>query len=135
MIVPILTSLSVPDGPVDVYLVRRMDDDKEADDAYTSVKETREFAAHDSPPPLLDQVRRVVARAMREERKCYLSDANARECDLVLFTAEVIRLRQRDLQTRSVKGNETPASTVHISRIGSSMLTLARSVRYVHDCE
>ncbi|CAI5732698.1 unnamed protein product [Hyaloperonospora brassicae] len=47
--------LKSTDGPVDVYLVRRMDDDKEAEVADTSVKETGEFAAHDSPAPPLDQ--------------------------------------------------------------------------------
>uniref|UniRef100_A0AAV1TDA5 E2F/DP family winged-helix DNA-binding domain-containing protein n=1 Tax=Peronospora matthiolae TaxID=2874970 RepID=A0AAV1TDA5_9STRA len=49
--------LKSSDGPVDVYLVRRMDDAKEAEDANTSAKGTEESAAPDSPAPPLDQQR------------------------------------------------------------------------------
>ncbi|KAG6598061.1 Transcription factor [Phytophthora cinnamomi] len=47
--------LKSTDGPVDVYLVRRMTDDKEAADAADSAKEAGAVAAPDSPAAPLDQ--------------------------------------------------------------------------------
>ncbi|KAE8886744.1 hypothetical protein PF005_g7422 [Phytophthora fragariae] len=49
--------LKSTDGPVDVYLVRRMNDDKEAECATGSAKEAGAVAAPDSPVPPLDQQR------------------------------------------------------------------------------
>ncbi|KAL4159651.1 hypothetical protein PRNP1_000226 [Phytophthora ramorum] len=49
--------LKSTDGPVDVYLVRQMADEKEAEGTSDSAKEIGTFAAPESPTPPLDQQR------------------------------------------------------------------------------
>ena len=44
------------DGPVDVYLVRRIADEKETEDTGDTAKETRDLLSHDSPVPSMNQV-------------------------------------------------------------------------------
>ncbi|CAI5718383.1 unnamed protein product [Peronospora farinosa] len=49
--------LKSTDGPVDVYLVRRMADEKEAEDTRISEKEAQDLLAYDSSVPSMNQQR------------------------------------------------------------------------------
>ncbi|CAI5731850.1 unnamed protein product [Peronospora destructor] len=49
--------LKSTDGPVDVYLVRQIANEKEAEDIGDSAKEARDLLAHDSPVPSMNQQR------------------------------------------------------------------------------
>ncbi|GMF33283.1 unnamed protein product [Phytophthora fragariaefolia] len=81
--------------------VRRMIE--EVEDVNGSAKEAGAIAAPDSPAPPLDQVRQELYRNLKVPEP----SANVLCAHFAPSVAEVVRLGQRDLQTRTIKGNNT----------------------------
>ncbi|KAI9905928.1 hypothetical protein PsorP6_013709 [Peronosclerospora sorghi] len=72
--------LKSTDGPVDVYLVRRITDEKEATSANTFAVDSEELASHDSPAPPLHQYGYYLKESadiacLRSQQRSYDSDS------------------------------------------------------------